>query len=39
MEKLPAEAIRKQQQVRIQHLEKEIQTFKGNIDKLTGGGQ
>ncbi len=37
MENLPREVIEKQQQSRIRHLEKEIQTFKQNIDKLRKG--
>ena len=39
MEKLPREVIERQQQIRIQHLEREIQTFKNNIEKLRSGGQ
>ncbi len=34
MEKLPKEAIEKQQRRRIEHLEKEIKTFRENIEKL-----
>jgi hypothetical protein len=37
MEGQPAEVIQKQQQVRMEHLQKEINTFKGNIDKLKKG--
>ena len=38
MEGQPKEVIEAAQQSRIRHLEKEIQTFKENIEKLTGGG-
>ncbi|WP_232463855.1 hypothetical protein [Methylovulum psychrotolerans] len=37
MEGQPQEVIEAAQQARINHLEKEIQTFKNNIDKLTNG--
>jgi len=37
MEKLPKEVIEKQQQERIRHLEKEIETFKKNIEKYKTG--
>jgi YD repeat-containing protein len=37
MEGLPQEAIEAQQRARINHLETEIQTFKNNIDRLSGG--
>jgi hypothetical protein len=37
MENQPAEVIGKQQQARIEHLEREIQTFKSNIEKLKKG--
>ena len=33
MENLPKEVIQKQQQIRIQHLQKKINTFKNNIEK------
>jgi hypothetical protein len=36
MENLPQELIRAQQAKRIEHLEKEIQTFKNNIAKIKG---
>jgi hypothetical protein len=38
LEKLPKEVIQKQQQMRIQHLEKEIPTFRDNIEKIRRGG-
>jgi RHS repeat-associated protein len=38
MENLPKEIIEKQQQIRINHLETKIQTFKNNIQKLINGG-
>jgi predicted RNase H-like nuclease (RuvC/YqgF family) len=37
MEGQPREMIEAAQQSRIRHLEKEIQTFKENIEKLGGG--
>lgn len=37
MENLPKEIIRKQQQMRIKHLETEIKTFKKNIKKIKKG--
>jgi len=37
MEKMPKEVIEKQQQIRIKHLENEINTFKENIQKITNG--
>jgi cob(I)alamin adenosyltransferase len=37
MEKMSKEAILKQQQERIKHLEKEIETFNKNIDKIKSG--
>ncbi|WP_373085472.1 RHS repeat-associated core domain-containing protein [Sneathiella sp.] len=37
MEGQPESVIRAAQESRIRHLEKEIQTFKNNIDKLKGG--
>ena len=39
MEHLPKEVIDRQQQSRIQHFEKEIRTFKENIQKILNGGQ
>jgi RHS repeat-associated protein len=38
MEGQPQEVIEKAQQSRVEHLEKEIKTFKENINKLKGGG-
>jgi hypothetical protein len=37
MESLPQEMIQSQQQSRIEHLEKEIQTFRNNIQKIMDG--
>ncbi len=37
MENLSKDIIKKQQQKRINHLEKEINTFKNNIDKINKG--
>jgi len=37
MEKLPRDLIKKQQESRIRHLEKEIRTFKKNITKIKKG--
>lgn len=37
MENLPKEVIEKQQQIRIQHLEMEIRTFRENIEKIKKG--
>jgi hypothetical protein len=36
MENLPQDIIKAQQAKRIEHLEKEIQTFKNNIEKIKG---
>ena len=37
MEGQPKEVIEAAQQARVRHLEKEIQTFKANIEKLKSG--